>query len=381
MLDCSVKINRSDDLSKRAFISIIINGKRIKEYTGSKLGLNVKPNSCKTINERDALLELLQYEFKKAIDLKEYPKKVSSLINPDYSISSLNNISLHEALTDALNIKLSSNISPLYKRNLSRVYNSFMEYIHLQKHTPLTDIKPKLVQDYLNQFISSNTYYMDKRRDLNVLFTKAFDQLGISNELFKKIERKKAKSTLHKVYEGNQAREVLDYLKVNSENLYICCLLSYGCFLRPHIEVRKLKGKHFKFDCTEIHLSGNENKSGRVRVTPIPKYVRDVIYDRVSRLASNQNLFTGTEEYFNDDYFSKLWNRVVKKMKLNGIIEDKQTIYSFRHTAAVNVYKKTKDLHILQQLLGHSDMIVTLKYLRGLGVHNTEELRNVMPEL
>lgn len=43
-----------------------------------------------------------------------------------------------------------------------------------------------------------------------------------------------------------------------------------------------------------------------------------------------------------------------------GLIEKDQTLYSFRHTAVVNVYKKTKDLHILQQLLQHSNMIVTL---------------------
>ena len=63
------------------------------------------------------------------------------------------------------------------------------------------------------------------------------------------------------------------------------------------------------------------------------------------------------------------------------MIKPNQTLYSFRHTAAVNVYHKTKDVHILQQLLGHSDMIVTLIYLRGLGELNSDKLREVMPEL
>jgi hypothetical protein len=42
---------------------------------------------------------------------------------------------------------------------------------------------------------------------------------------------------------------------------------------------------------------------------------------------------------------------------------------------------KTKDLHILQQLLGHSDMIVTLKYLRGLAAIKNDDLKAVMPTL
>ena len=63
------------------------------------------------------------------------------------------------------------------------------------------------------------------------------------------------------------------------------------------------------------------------------------------------------------------------------MIKPNQTLYSFRHTAAVNVYYKTKDIYILQQLLGHYDMAVTLKYLRGLGEFNHDQLKNLMPEL
>ena len=64
-----------------------------------------------------------------------------------------------------------------------------------------------------------------------------------------------------------------------------------------------------------------------------------------------------------------------------GIIEPNQTIYSFRHTAAINVYNKSKDLHVLQQLLGHSDMIVTMKYLRGLGELNALQFKEYLPTL
>lgn len=63
------------------------------------------------------------------------------------------------------------------------------------------------------------------------------------------------------------------------------------------------------------------------------------------------------------------------------LITAKQTLYSFGHTAVIQIYRRTKDLNIIQQLLGHSNMIVTLNYLRGLGEANNEELRGVMPEL
>jgi integrase len=188
-------------------------------------------------------------------------------------------------------------------------------------------------------------------------------------------------AVLHATYSQTQLKEVLSFLQTVHENLYLCCLISYGCFLRPHIEVRNLKGSHFKADFTEIHLSGNENKSGRVRIVAIPDYVREQIIDRCRELSNEDNLFSLNPEPFNEYYFKTAWTRCVIAMRKLGIIEHNQTMYSFRHTAAVNVYRETKDLHLLQQLLGHSNMIVTLKYLRGLGVHNVSELRQVMPKL
>jgi len=47
-------------------------------------------------------------------------------------------------------------------------------------------------------------------------------------------------------------------------------------------------------------------------------------------------------------------------------LERDQTIYSFRHTGTIKVFEKTGSLQKLQQVMGHSDMKVSLAYLRGL---------------
>ena len=44
------------------------------------------------------------------------------------------------------------------------------------------------------------------------------------------------------------------------------------------------------------------------------------------------------------------------------------TLYSWRHTGAIKVFEKTGSLLKLQQVMGHSDMKVSLTYLRGLEV-------------
>jgi len=57
-------------------------------------------------------------------------------------------------------------------------------------------------------------------------------------------------------------------------------------------------------------------------------------------------------------------------MLRKGIIKKEQTLYSFRHTAAVQLYTQTNSLNTLKTLMGHSSLQVTLKYLRSLKSSN-----------
>ena len=40
--------------------------------------------------------------------------------------------------------------------------------------------------------------------------------------------------------------------------LYLCCVLTYCCLLRPHQEIRLLKWGDFSEDLRHISLSGNK---------------------------------------------------------------------------------------------------------------------------
>ena len=54
----------------------------------------------------------------------------------------------------------------------------------------------------------------------------------------KGIKPKNTKQCLHKPFEDVSA--VLEDIKSFNENLFLCCLLTYGCLLRPHREIRQL---------------------------------------------------------------------------------------------------------------------------------------------
>ena len=48
-------------------------------------------------------------------------------------------------------------------------------------------------------------------------------------------------------------------------------------------------------------------------------------------------------------------------------------LVSFRHTGAIEIYKRTGSLSKLQKAMGHSSLKVSLTYLRGLKVEDLKE--------
>jgi len=367
------KIITNADLTSRSYISYYYNGERYREYNAKKLNLSISPNYAKSIKDRGKLLEDLRYEFSKALRSGWSP-----IIIDQVEVQTL-----QDALGTILESKLSKDYSKTYKRDLQKVYNQFIAYVPArQLLLAPTELPLSTLENFLDQFKSSNRHYMNKRGNISVFFSELLRKQLILRNPINQTPRAKAKSVLHEVFSKEELTGVLNYLKENYSNLHLCCLLTYGCFLRPHREIRLLKLAHFHNDLTEIHLSGQENKSGRIRTVFVPNYIREELNFRLGKLVDpDANIFTLTGQPFNDDYFKTQWSRAKTEMLKLGLIRSHQTLYSFRHSSAVNVYKKTKDLHVIQQLLGHSDMIVTMNYLRGLGATSNDHLKSIMPEI
>lgn len=98
----------------------------------------------------------------------------------------------------------------------------------------------------------------------------------------------------------------------------------------------------------------------------MPLYVRSELV----KGPSNHNIFSGCEKAYNDSYFSLVWKRFKRSFPE---IYDGVTLYSFRHSGAIEIFKRTGSLHKLQRAMGHSSLNVSLTYLRGLEVAELKE--------
>lgn len=62
-----------------------------------------------------------------------------------------------------------------------------------------------------------------------------------------------------------------------------------------------------------------------------------------------------------------MWARAKPELLRLKLIKPKQTVYSFRHSAAINVFEASQKIKLLQQLLGHQSVVTTELYLRSIG--------------
>jgi integrase len=114
-----------------------------------------------------------------------------------------------------------------------------------------------------------------------------------------------------------------------------------------------------------VRLSGDRVKSKRNRIVPVPSYIRR----ELTKGNDIDYIFTNTNRPPNPDYFKTLFRR----LKRNSKIDRNITLYSFRHTGAIEIFKRTGSITTLQKAMGHSSLNVSLTYLRGLEIAELKE--------
>ena len=337
------------DSNKRVFVIFYQNNKRYRIFNGSKINSKIYPNSY-PISERLKMGNLLASEVYQFLlsGLTLDKVKVSSLIKP--------NMTDLEYLTLALNNKTKENYTKKYKEMLQFVYHKLIEELKDAQ------IQPIHIENVLNRYNSESSFNTYRLR-LSSLINEA-RKLGMTSNPMQGIKSKRTKAQMHKPFDN--VNGTLENIKSYNKQLYLCCLMTYGCLLRPHREIRELTWSDFSDDLQYIHLSGNRNKSGRNRIVPVPNYIRVLLV----KGEPSHNIFSGKPEPLNKDYFKTLWSRFKGQ---SNLIENGQTLYSFRHSGAIEIFKRTGSITKLQKAMGHSSINVSLTYLRGLEIAELKE--------
>jgi len=325
----------------RYYVNFNLKSKRYRLFNGKRIHSSLAPNSYPNKLRRSKAILLADevYRF---------------LASNNYSFTKpLTTLELFDSLIEA---KLKEPLSVSYKKTLTMLSGCLRDEL-ISKGSISIRFLHSIPLKY-----SNNTSYNTTRRHLNVLVNYLADN-GFTIERMT-LKTRKQTETLHKPI--GDVKGLLDEVYKFNKNLHLCCLLTYCCLLRPHQEIRRLKWSDFSDDLSTISLSGNKVKSKRNRIVPVPIYIRQLLV----KGQPQHNIFTDTTRPLNEDYFKTLWGRFKRVSKL---LEQDQTLYSFRHSGAIEIFKRTGSITKLQKAMGHSSINVSLTYLRGLEIAELKE--------
>jgi len=336
----SIGISKSQSI-----IIIYYNEMRHRYWNGNAINVNIKSK------DNPSLLKAA-FELKLREGWRPQPKKREVKQVP---------MTVIVALQQGVETKIAQGCSERFIKDAKRVVILWKRYESEQHLKSLTF--DKLQPSHIRNFLVRPNWSAKTQRTVKSTLSPLLAEF--KPHLVQSIKLKKPTSTLHKPFDN--MNEILEAIKAYNKQLYLCCLMTYGCLLRPHREIRELTWSDFSDDLTYIHLSGNRNKSGRNRIVPVPSYIRDILI----KGEPYHNIFSGTPQPLNQDYFKTLWSRFKKQ---SNILEQGQTLYSFRHTGAIEIFKRTGSLTKLQKAMGHSSINVSLTYLRGLEIAELKEV-------
>jgi integrase len=354
----SIRITKVSD--HRYCITLMFEGSKYRYYNGLPVGSTSKPNSLAP-KHRLGAFETLLNEFRLAVARGWTPNEPATHNKTQVLTSS-------DLIDQAIAHKLSKPYSIHYQRKIKWIGEQLKSYLNGKA------LNPKSAAAFLNQPHWSPAMRNNLRSHYSSLESslKLFGYRGTAKS---EVKRERVAERMHKPFDDTAA--ILNEIKEFDQRLYLCCLIAYGCLLRPHREIRLLRWSEISIPKQQIALAGDRTKGKRNRVLPIPNYVlNELIQWKAAVNFTEGYIFGQNNKPYGPDFFNGLWTKFKRTSK---ILTPEQTIYSFRHTGAIRVFEKTGSLQTLQAVMGHSDLKVSLTYLRGLEVKQVTELE--LPEL
>jgi len=356
--------DRGKDLSKKWYVEYYVYSD--KEDTLVRRTIQV-PNSCKTIAAK-----------KKFADATI--KQINSLLVKGYYLKELvpEPKSKDESLLVALNNVLTS-IRPTLRLNGYRAYKSALN--KLERYLP-NDVEipaieksfPYVFRDYLlNELQNSPRTANNTLDSLSVLFNRLIERSDYETNPFT-IKSLKVSATSKNIAFDKEHQKAVELALLDSPRLYLFTRFVYFAFIRPG-ELIQLQGKHINLTDRYITIPGDVSKNGKTETVPIIPPLYDLLRTEIfepEKLIFGYNLkpsFQGTGKQVAFRRHEKLLQRI-------GLGEHPYTLYSWKHTGAVNAYLSGVGVKQLQALLRHSSLAITDNYLKSLGLRTDPNLND-----
>lgn len=228
-------------------------------------------------------------------------------------------------------------------------------------------------KDDLKKFFASyRSQWSNTTINNNITYVRAIFNYFVKEDIIAKspasaLEMLPVKVTKHKYYPEDIARKLKEAMKVKPE-LYEFCQFIYYTATRPKSETRLLQVKHILFDRKLLFIPAHISKNKTDDYIPLGDQVLELLESRKG-LPPDYYIF-GSAKPRSQNLFAQWYKPFKDKFGLG----DDYTLYSWKHTRAIDLAQAGTDPYQIMRLFRHSSLEETIKYLRDLGATDFKEL-------
>lgn len=252
-----------------------------------------------------------------------------------------------------------------YKGNL----NKFREWLGTDASKGLDIITTSRVSEYTDYLLSNDLTGVTINNQLNqtrIMINKAKKAGYIQNNPFVFEKLQETDSTANSAFTPEHQNLLENYLRANNWPLYVFTRIMYYNFLRPK-EIRFTRLNALDFRANSITVPGPVAKNRKTNTIPLHPLLSELLtehrhYPPLFYLAG-KNLKPGPYQLGENAAYEAHKDALRALNLLDGY---EYTLYSWRHTGAVNAYLAGTDIKTLQYLFRHSSVVYTEIYLKSL---------------
>jgi integrase len=324
--------------------------------------------SGKTIEERETLANGIIAE------VNEFLAKGAKINLKIQKVVSQKDYTIEEGLAFFQKLKLQT-LKPKSAQTYRSSAKTFLEFLTKQKaeKTKMQDFTIEQTHDFCDWLLLekklSNKSYNRIKGFCSGFFNEFKRRKVVVDNHFSIIKKLTVTSGKHRVFDKVQIEEMKKLCADNNDSAtwFFLCFIYYT-FMRPHEEARLITVGDIKKNT--ILVSERIAKTSKVRHVYIPPGLEKMIAEhKIRDYPSHYFVFSydgiPSKNLVSKDYWYSKHRKYLEKMGIFGCGFD---LYGWKHTGVCALYTATKDVKLVQEQCGHSDIKQTVEYLRDLGV-------------
>jgi integrase len=299
--------------------------------------------------------------------------------NTIVSASDLSRKTVIDAIQYFIDEKTASGNRPTYIKKFRTLQGKFLTWATLNKIPQVKTrelTQPMVVEffRYLRERSQSNKTYNNDRSDFSIFlnFINKRRPGTFKINFINSVDKLPVVVKQHAAYTDVQVKAVMEYTKTKFPQLRLFIQFIYYTLARPK-QLLSVRIRDIDLENNRLFLPGEVDKNKRdgwVSISPGFKTI--IISYGLDKLPGDYFVFglnskPGTNHIKSVFSFSRRHRTVLKDLKLDGL-GLKFTLYSYKHSGAISLYKATKDIKLVQRQCRHTTIEQTNAYLRDLDV-------------